>query len=220
MTTANNAPAFVLAHDNLSILGRTPADNVWDPKTWITVPFVGPRGEFKWMHFDRRRNNQGQYHKQLRGLTPLKFDDGQVVLSKYGRLNGFTVYEDICNGTARVLVQDEWRLVSDLHPNVDGDSYWRMWLAFCKFNQQGKRVAAAAASPGALMDKFTEQLYHPEIKRRREEFAMYGEINALDQDAAIKIIMGDNFDPRAGEANEPVPATADDILAAGRKPKK
>ena len=189
MSTAESLPAHVTQHANLSILGRTKPDSIWDPAQYIVIPFVTAAGAFERRAFDIRRDHKNRFQAQQRGVTPLEFDKGRVRLSPYGEAIGCTLYRDICEGTAFSIVQGQRVATASLHPGVDGEKYWSMWLDYAARMRAGQKIGAGKVAEGANMDGFTKGLYHPEVARRRNEYARWGEVNAVDPETAISDIL-------------------------------
>jgi hypothetical protein len=212
-------PASYEPSSNLNIVGR-PSPSVWNVKHYKTVPVVGPDGTFDWHHFSIDKTLDGKLNRQERGDSPLRFEGGEVVLSAWGRKKGYTLYHDICFGSALSVVGGRPRSMHELHPDVDGEVYWRMWLAFCKMQRQNKPIRPGApvlSGVTVIMDKFGEDFYHPEIKRRRIDH-LNGGGQAVDASDAIAMLKSDagGDDP----VDDGLPDTMEGLSALARKTRR
>lgn len=205
----------------ITLLGE-PLPSIWDPKHFRVVPFVGPNGLVDSAHYSLDRNADGSPRKQGRGLSPVALVEGEVQITRYGKLSGYVLYEDVCRGTALSFINGRLVTVASLHPDVDGMRYWQAWKKFARMQLAGQAIQASAvvySEDGSqpIVDKFGSQFYHPEIMRRREQYARGGS-HVIDTDVALRDIFGE---PDTTESSEHDPAP-DDILAQalGEKPSR
>jgi hypothetical protein len=187
-----------LHRGGITLLGE-PEPSVWDPEHYRTVPVMDANGIVDAFHFSLARNPNGSMRKQSRGLSPAEFTNGQVQLTPYGIATGHVFYKDVCDGTAKSRVGDRMVPVHQLHPDVDGQKFWRAWQEHAKAQLAGKLIRASKAVIGEdgrtpIGDKFGDSFYHPESKRRRNQMVMGG-AHAVDADAALQEYFGEPAGP-------------------------
>lgn len=215
-------PANYEPSSNLNIVGM-PSPSPWNTRHYVTVPLVGPDGAFDWHHFSIDKTLDGKFNRQERGDSPLRFEAGDVVISAWGRKRGYTLYHDICFGSALSMVGGQPRSMHELHADVvDGEVYWKMWLGFCKMQRANKPIRPGkpiAVNGTVIMDSFGVDFYHPEVRRRREA-ALSGGGRAVEPGDAIAMLRGEAGQAAYDLDDESIPDSAEDIRALARRAKR
>lgn len=193
-----------------------PPPSIWDANHYRIVPVMGPNGVVDAFHFALERNGNGTYRNQQRGLAPVEYVNGEVQLTRYGRLTGHVFYEAVCDGTAKSRVGGKMIPVHKLHPDADGSRFWKAWQAHVKAQLAGKPIRASKPVLGEdgrtpIVDEFGAGFFHPESTRRRNTMLMGG-AHSVDADAALLEYFGEpnpdgEYTPPADETVMPQPRT-------------